>query len=59
MLAAGMSSLATVGPWCHAWGEGFSTGGGTVSSTGGTGAWAGELLTYCRACDARQKISRL
>lgn len=49
-----MSSLATVGPWCHARGEGISPGagkstlklrsawgsapGGTVSSTGSTGS---------------------
>lgn len=59
MLAAGMSSLATVGPRCHAWDEGFSPGGGTKSSTGSTRTRAGDLITYRHACDARCKISRL
>lgn len=59
MLAAGMSSLATVGPRCHAWDEGISPGGGTESSTGSTRTQAGDLIAYHHACDAHRKISRL
>lgn len=58
MPAAGMSLLATVGPWCHTWGEGVSPGGVTISSTGSTRVWAGDPITYCRAYDAYHKITR-